>query len=176
VPTSDYLAKTLEDFTPLALAINTEKARSEWLIAPILAEVRQRLKPNVSLFSGWELDVDSTLGLTGVCDYIICRSREQYYLSTPIVIIIEAKKENINAGLGQCIASMMGARFFNQREGTAVTTLYGAVTMGNQWKFLKLEEQIAYIDRDDYYLVDIGRIVAILSHMAEPAPMPLVAA
>jgi hypothetical protein len=170
VPISDHLAKTIEEFTPLALAINTEKARSEWIIAPILGEVRQRLHRQISLFSGWELDVDSSSGLTGVCDYMISRAREQYYLSAPIVTIVEAKKENINAGLGQCIATMMGARIFNQREGSAITTIYGAVTMGNQWKFLKLEGQTAYIDLNDYYLVDVGRIVGILSYMAEPEP------
>jgi len=32
---SDYLKQTLKEYLPLATAINTEKARSEFLIAPI---------------------------------------------------------------------------------------------------------------------------------------------
>ena len=173
---SSHLTQALENFVPLALAINTEKARSEWIIAPILGEVRQLLHKQISLFSGVELDGDAEQGLTGVCDYIISRSPEQYYLATPVVTIIEAKKENIIAGLGQCVASMMGARVFNAREGKPVQTIYGAVTTGNQWKFLKLEGQVAYIDLDDYYLVDIGKIVAILSSMALPEVVALAVA
>lgn len=106
----------------------------------------------------------------------ISRSPEQYYLATPVVTIIEAKKENIIAGLGQCVASMMGRAFINAREGKSIQTIYGAVTTGNQWKFLKLEGQVAYIDLDDYYLVDIGKIVAILSSMALPEVVALTVA
>ena len=173
VTISHYLEETIAEFAPLALAINTEKARSEWLIAPIMAEVRRRLQHQISLFSGVEFDVDAGQGLTGVCDYIISRSPAQYYLASPVIMIIEAKKENIIAGLGQCIATMIGAHVFNAREGANIPTIYGAVTTGNQWKFLKLEGQIAYIDVDDYYLVAIDKIVAILSTMALPEAMAL---
>ncbi len=164
---SDYLTTTLANFVPLALAINTEKARSEWIIAPILAEFRQLLNHKISLFSGVELNVDPSQGLNGMCDYIISRSSEQYYVAAPVITIVEAKRENINEGLGQCAATMVGARIFNVREGNDVTTVYGAVTTGTNWKFLKLVGDVLNIDRDEYYLVNIGKIMGILTSMVD---------
>ena len=113
---SDYLKQTLKEYLPLATAINTEKARSEFLIAPILAEVRRLTNYQISLFSGTEFDVDQEKGLSGYCDYIISCSKEQYFISVPVVTIVEAKNENIKGGLGQCIAEMVAAQIFNQQE------------------------------------------------------------
>lgn len=61
-PGSDYLQETIRRNFPLAVAINTEKARSEFLIAPILAELKQ-IHPGISLFSGTEFTVDAAQGL-----------------------------------------------------------------------------------------------------------------
>lgn len=164
---SRYLQDTFERFTPLALAVNTEKSRSEWIIAPLLAEVRQQLANEISLFSGIKLQVEPKLGLDGYCDYIISRSPEQYYLAAPIITIVEAKKENLVEGLGQCLATMYAARLFNEREKTTVKTIYGAITSGTNWKFLKLAGTLAYIDRDEYYLQNAATIVAILKQMTQ---------
>jgi hypothetical protein len=73
VVVSEYLQTTLQENVALALNINTEKARSEMIIAPMLIEVRKILHRQISLFSGVELQVDAALGLTGVCDYIISK-------------------------------------------------------------------------------------------------------
>jgi hypothetical protein len=113
VTISEYLQTTLQENVALALNINTEKARSEMIIAPMLIEVRKILKKQVSLFSGVELQVDAALGLTGVCDYIISKSTNQVYISAPAVIIVEAKNENIKAGLPQCIAAMYAANIYS---------------------------------------------------------------
>jgi hypothetical protein len=64
------LQTLLSDYIPLATSISTEKARSEFLIAPILAEARRLLKNRISLFSGNEFNVDSQRGLQGFCDYM----------------------------------------------------------------------------------------------------------
>jgi transketolase C-terminal domain/subunit len=53
-------------------------------------------------------------------------------------MIVEAKNENIKGGLGQCVAEMVAAQIFNEREANAIDTIYGAVTTGEIWKFLKL--------------------------------------
>ena len=62
VAVSEYLETTLQENVALALNINTEKARSEMIIAPMLIEVRKILKKQVSLFSGVEFQVDAALG------------------------------------------------------------------------------------------------------------------
>jgi hypothetical protein len=136
---SELLNQTLQETVQLAIAINTEKARSEMIITPVLLEVRRQAKGQVSLFSGTEFNVDYEKGLVGYCDYILCRSRAQLTINAPVVLITEAKNENIKASLGQCIAGMIAAQQFNQHEGQAIDVIYGGVTTGEIWKFLTLK-------------------------------------
>ncbi len=157
------LRETLAYNLPLALAINTEKSRSELIIAPILVEVRRQFESQVSLFSGVEFNVDATLGLNGVCDFILSVSPEQLMVSAPVLTIVEAKKENLNGGLGQCIAEMFAAQRFNERERNPIVIIYGAVTTGNLWKFLRLDNGQVEIDLTEYSINQIGKILGILS-------------
>jgi hypothetical protein len=159
---SDTLTTTLEETTELALAINTEKARSEMILTPILLEIRRRANYQISLFSGTDFNVAPEKGLNGFCDFIISRSQQQLTINAPVMIIIEAKNENIKGGLGQCAAAMLAAQLFNQQEGNEITTIYGAVTTGDIWKFLKLENADIFIDLNNYYLNEINKIFGIL--------------
>ena len=52
---SDHLAITLKENIPLALAINTEKARSELIIAAILVELRKMLNRHYPQYWGFEI-------------------------------------------------------------------------------------------------------------------------
>ena len=139
---SNYLTETLAYNVPFALASNTEKSRSEMIIAPILLELTRQFPDRISLFSGVDFTVDSDLGLNGSCDFLIGRSVEFLIVSTPAILIVEAKQENINAGLGQCAAEMYAAQLFNEREGNQISRIYGVVTTGEIWKFLTLESQL----------------------------------
>ncbi|MBW4647247.1 MAG: hypothetical protein KME06_00895 [Kastovskya adunca ATA6-11-RM4] len=161
---SDYLKETLQYNLPLALAINTEKSRSEMIIAPVLIELKKRLTHPISLFSGVDFTVDASQGLNGTCDFLISRSPEQLFINAPVITIVEAKKEDINAGLGQCVAEMLAARLFNEREGNPIHKIYGTVTTGDRWKFLKLEEQIIEIDLGEYFLNNVNKILGILAY------------
>ncbi|HEY9800933.1 MAG TPA: hypothetical protein V6D25_11285 [Leptolyngbyaceae cyanobacterium] len=165
---SATLTTLLSDYIPLATSISTEKARSEFLIAPILAEVRRLLNNQVSLFSGNEFNVDAQRGLQGFCDYIISGSKEQLYITAPVTIIFEAKKEDIIGGLGQCVAAMVAAQLFNQSKGNEVERIYGSVTTGTNWKFLFLEGTIVYIDEIEYYIKEVDKILGILLQPLEP--------
>ncbi|NEO69534.1 hypothetical protein [Moorena sp. SIO3H5] len=164
---SDYLAQTLKRNVPLALAINTEKARSELIIINILLEVKEKSSQKISLFSGIDFNVDKEKGLTGFCDYIISGSEEQLYLELPVITIVEAKNENIISGLGQCIAEMYAAQLFNQEASHELYCVYGAVTTGDEWRFVKLDKNVAYIDNDSYYISDINKIIGILVNMVK---------
>ena len=165
---SDYLRITLDEFTSLALSINTEKSRSEWIIAPVLAEVRRKFNKQISLFSGSSFTVDEDRGLVGQCDYIISLNPEQFYITAPIVIIVEAKKEDIIGGLGQCMATMFAADIFNKRESNPINSVHGAVTTGTTWKFMKLEKNRVFIDSDEYYIKEIELIMGILCSIIAP--------
>lgn len=160
---STILDAILKTNIALALAINTEKARSEMIIAPVLIEIKNLFSEEISLFSGVDFNVEPEQGLNGVCDFIIGKSPEQLFITSPIVTIVEAKNENIKVGLGQCVAEMIAAQLFNQKEGNDIDVIYGIVTTGNMWKFLKLQNQIVYIDFSEYYIKDIQKILGILS-------------
>ena len=84
-------------------------------------------------------------------------------VKAPVIAIVEAKKENINSGLGQCIAEMLAAKIFNEREGNEITTIYGAVTTGDRWKFLKLQGQAVFVETTETLLTNLGKILGILA-------------
>jgi hypothetical protein len=148
---------------PIATASNSEKARSEMIISPILIDLRRHFREQINLFSGVDFSVDIEQGLNGICDFVISHSPEVLVITAPVIIIVEAKKENINAGLGQCIAEMVAARFFNEHQNNDIPVIYCVVTSGTNWKFLKLENQVVSIDLTEYYLTDIKKIMGILA-------------
>jgi len=156
------LTQTLQYNVPFALAMNTEKARSELIIAPILLELRRQLQDKISLFSGTEFNIAPELGLNGICDFLISKDPELLFIRSPVVALVEAPKENINSGLGQCVAEMVAAKLFNEQEGHNIGTIYGVVTLGNIWKFLKLEAQVISSDAVEYYLQNLPKILGIL--------------
>lgn len=159
---SPILRDILDYNLPLALEIATEKARSEMILTPILIELKKLFNSQISLFSGREFNVDPTRGLVGFCDFLISQSPSQLIIKAPVAIIVEAKNDNIQSGLGQCIASMYAAQLFNQRQENQITTIYGSVTTGTNWKFLRLTDTIVEIDVNEYFLSDIDFILGIL--------------
>jgi hypothetical protein len=165
---SPLLEAILKDSVPLAHAISTEKARSEMIIAPVLLTVKRLYAETISLFSGVEFAVDTQMGLNGTCDFIITRSREQFYISQPVLIVVEAKNEQIKTGLPQCIAAMVAAQLFNAREENGIDIVYGCVTTGTVWKFLRLSAQTLSIDYNDYYIRHVGEILAVFEQMIAP--------
>ncbi len=152
----------IEESLPLAIATGSEKARSELIISPVLLEVRKILQRKISLFSGTDFTVDPALGLSGVCDFILSRSAEQLEIEAPAFVIIEAKKADLNPGIGQCIAEMIAAQKFNEIYNQPISTIFGSVTNGTAWRFLQLTEQTVTIDLTDYPLPPVDVILGIL--------------
>ena len=162
VESSENLAFNLKENIPLAVAIGTEKARSEMIIAPILLEMKRRSKHQISLFSGTDFNVDFDKGLNGICDFIISLSPEQLFVKAPVITLVEAKNDNIKSGLGQCVAEMIAAQLFNECEGNDIQPIYGVVTTGELWKFLKLESKLVSIDLSNYPVGNANKILGIL--------------
>lgn len=165
---SEYLRMTLKRNLTVAFDNNTEKARSELIIAPLLIEVREIFYGKISLFSGREFNVDATQGLNGFCDYILSASPFTLEIESPVVTIVEAKNESTNVGLGQCIAEMVAAQRFNHAKDRMIDSIYDAVTTGRLWRFLQLSDQTVVIDNQEVVIEDaddinIAKILAILS-------------
>ncbi len=164
---SNFLKETLQFNLPLALEINSEKARSELIVAPILVEIKKLLPERMSLFSGREFNVDAARGLSGYCDFLISRSPEQLVIESPVIALVEAKNDNIQSGLGQCMAQTIAAQIFNQRQENDIQTIYGVVTTGSIWKFFKLEGTAIEIDTSEYFINNVGKILGILINFIE---------
>jgi hypothetical protein len=164
---SIYLKESLSEGLPLALATGSEKARSELIISPILVEVRKILDRKVSLFSGEDFTVAPELGLNGTCDFLISRSQEQIIIEAPAIVVVEAKKGDLKQGLGQCAAEMVAAQRFNEINQIPIGTIYGSVSTGNAWRFLKLVKNELSIDLNDYAIPPIDELLGMLVWMVQ---------
>ncbi|KYC42371.1 hypothetical protein WA1_20600 [Scytonema hofmannii PCC 7110] len=161
IPPSARLQAALEDL-PWAIAVGSERAKSESIVYPVLQEVRRILNFQVSLFSGRDFTVAPEKGLNGYVDYLISRSVEQLEIEAPIIVLAEAKRDNLNEGIGQCIAEMVAAQQFNQTNEIPISTIYGVISNGTQWRFMKLEDRTVTIDLMDYPLPPVEFILGML--------------
>ena len=167
VKPSELLTAVLARNIPLALAVGTEKVKSELIVANVLVELREQLEHRISFFSGIEFNVDADADLTGVCDFMISLSPRQFSLKAPIIMLVEAKKDDMLIGLGQCVAEMVAAQRFNAKEGNNIACFYGTITSGIDWIFLKLAGKTLYIDMAAYQIAQCDKILGILTSMVE---------
>lgn len=160
------VVEMINDGAIIAFEINTEKARSEFVIAPILLEARRLTDGAFGIFSGVEFNVDVDKKLVGVVDFLLTRPAHLLIISTLVIVVTEVKNDNVQNAYGQCIATMRAAQLFNQRKGYS-TPIYGVTTTGSDWKFLQLNGDAISFDRETYYLQDVTKIIAIIKHMVE---------
>lgn len=145
---SAFLLHSLEIAKSLPSTFS-EKARSENLITPILFDVYEHSHQSITIFSGCSLNINEQL--SGICDYIVAGKSRLLALDSPIVCIVEAKNRSIEEGLAQAGAEMVAAQLFNQQEQNEIETIYGVVTNGIDWKFLKLSQNVLMIDENMYF-------------------------
>jgi len=164
VESSSWLKETLVAGLSLVSSSSTKKARSEFIVAPILIEIEKKNPKCFGIYSGERLDVDQSKGLVGECDFILTKGEMKHTIQKPIFALIEAKKHDIGAGLGQCVAQMVGSQIFNKGE---INTIYGCVTTGEVWQFLKLEQNIITIDKKHYYIDNVEKILGVLQYIID---------
>lgn len=163
VAPSGFLRTTLHRAADLSLS--SEKARSEFIVAPILLEIRELVQHRISIYSGVRFDVAPKEGLQGVCDFIVTKSPPLPTVQAPLIVMVEAKKNDLEEGLGQCAAEMIAAQRMNQEEKAAHPHVYGCVTTGELWQFLQLSEKTLLIDPGKHYIAQIEMILGILLKM-----------
>lgn len=163
LPASEWLKVTLD--RNLRFPLGTEKAKSEFIVAPILAELHDHNGGSFTCFSGVTLDVDKQLGLSGRSDFILSHKPKAVVLEAPIFSIIEAKHDNIEEAYAQCVAQLYAASLFNSQRKTVFPFLYGAVTTGFLWKFIRYENKVAFVDTDLFYLESVDDLLGVLQHI-----------
>lgn len=165
VEPSALLTAVLERNMPFALAMGTEKAKSELIVSEVLVELCVHFDNRVSLFSGIDFNVDASKELTGVCDFLVSLSPEAFELEAPVIALVEAKNSDVKLGVAQCAAEMVAAQRFNAEQGNSIPRVYGAITSGTDWLFLKLEGKTLHIDMRIYTLERCDRLLGILASM-----------
>ena len=152
--------------TAAELPIRSEKAKSESIVFPILVELRHRNHNFFTIYSGDSLSVDSSQGLNGECDFILAKDVGSFSINYPIFQVVEAKKSDIEVGVPQCAAQLVGAKFFNEKKGIKIDQIYGCVTTGNEWLFLKIDTELT-IDSRIYYLNELNELLAVFQQIID---------
>ncbi|MEK7433373.1 MAG: hypothetical protein AABZ74_09600 [Cyanobacteriota bacterium] len=162
---SDFLTSLLD--RNLKMPLRTEKAKSELVLSPILLELSIINNYFFKIYSGENLDVDKKAGLYGECDFLITKNEDSYDFNLPIISVVEAKMDNIDKGIAQCSAQMVGINFFNQKNDTKLNIIYGCVTTVDEWKFLKLENNTIYIDKKTYYFNELEKVLGVFQYIID---------
>jgi len=164
---SAWLREVLDE--SVEMSVVSEKARSEFIVAPILLYIKELHPGQISVYSGVTFDVDPEMGLRGTCDFILSRSPSLPTVQAPVLMLVEAKKNDIEEGLGQCVAEMLAAQIFNRAEGNDLPAIYGCVTTGEAWQFLRLRDSQLEIDGQRYFLVKLDDVLGALNTIVKEA-------
>ncbi len=148
------------------LPLRSEKAKSEAIVFPVLVELRNRNDKFFTIYSGDVLNADESVGLKGECDFILAKDVQSFSINYPIIQIVEAKKNDIDLGVPQCAAQLLGAKIFNEKKGVLLEKIYGCVTTGDEWLFMKLENHI-FVDDQKYYLNEINKLLGIFQQIID---------
>lgn len=165
VEPSPWLLDTLEIHQ--GLPIGSEKAKSEMLITPILLDMYHRQPNAFSFFSGYSFEVDKSQSLTGRCDYLLTKEVRSTNIESPVIGLFEAKDDNLNKWYGQCGAEMYAARLFNERYQKDYPIIYGAVSNGFSWQFLKLEGNTLWIDTETYGVQNLAKLLGAIQTLID---------
>ncbi|TAE32913.1 MAG: hypothetical protein EAZ91_03370 [Cytophagales bacterium] len=169
-PVSASATLTTELYESASLPLLTEKAKSEFLIAPILKEIRRLNNFSISVFSGYNFDVEAEKGLVGFCDYLFSTETHSIDIKAPVFCVVEAKNRTVEEGLAQAGASMIAASVFNARKGTGEGVIYGCVTTAYEWVFLRLQDNILDIDITQRYSLEehsLPYLLGVIQHIVE---------
>ncbi len=124
------LQQEIETSLKLTL-LSSETARREVIIAPILLGVARLCNCPIRL----EYPLQVSPWLKGNLDYLL-RSPQRF-------LVVEAKHEDLSRGFTQLAAEMIAVA-----EAEEQMLVYGAVTIGDAWRFGKLEQATRTITQD----------------------------
>ena len=161
VKPSDWLKESI--VRAQEMGYNSEKERSERLISPVLSDLSKNNIKQLTIYSGHELNVDKHLGLNGECDFLLALGRKVIQVvDSPIFSVVEAKRQDINWGTAQCAAQLVGAAKYNEMDKKNIPYLYGGITDGVKWNFIKLEGQNLIVDERDVVFSDMALVLGII--------------
>ena len=159
---SDLFVKEFE-FSEQNMDIYTsEYSRCENIIYPILREVYKTFTDKYTLWSHKSITYDAKLN--GTPDYLFSTKSElgKTVVGLPIVIVVEAKKNDFREGWGQCLAELIAVQKLNKAEELPV---YGIVTDGELWQFGKLVSDEFTKSKLRITITDLDKIFGTISFL-----------
>ena len=159
VEASAWLLETLS--ISELLPLTNEKSKAERVISPILTEIVRFYATKISFFSDENLAVNDDLN-TYQPDFLFSLQPLTSHVEGLIFSIIETKNNDTD-GIAQCAAQLYGAKLFNEIEGKDIPILYGCATDGIEWRFIRFENNVFYIDTKVY--TDLKEILGVWHHI-----------
>ena len=148
--------------------MESEKAKSELLITPILNEIRVRNALKMTYFSGYQFNIDAKRGLKGFCDFIISKKHDAVFIESPLIAVVEVKhNQDLLDAVPQCVAEMVAMQIFNERHQETLPFIYGVVTNGYEWVFLKLEQNQVMVDSHRYVIQNLPELLGAWQNIIE---------
>jgi hypothetical protein len=154
VPVPSWLQHVIESRRGSLATMRTEKSISEAFIAPVLMAVEDKYKDLIRVFSGEPLITEE---LSGVCDFLITKDPMAFDPQGGYFVLVEAKRQDLLSGVPQCVAEMYAAQTLNENNDT----VYGCVSIGVEWIFIKLEEKIATTDPTIFTITEVDKILGV---------------
>lgn len=133
------------------ITLNSEMAKREFMIAPVLWGIIRHAKAKINV--EYPVEVDDKL--SGYVDYLVRSGQE--------LIVVEAKKGDLDKGFNQLTAEMIALDKYEDKDSPEL--LYGAVSIGELWRFGVLERKAKNIHKDLHtYRVpeDMEKVFAII--------------
>ena len=153
-PVPSWLVTVLNFRKESLATMRTEKSISEALIAPVLMSVQEMYRDKISVFSGEPLITEV---LSGICDFLITKDPTAFDPEGGYFVLVEAKKQDLFSGIPQCVAEMYAAQILNGNDDT----VYGCVSIGIEWLFIKLDGKVATIDPTIFTITEVDKILGV---------------
>ena len=162
---STWLIDTLKMASQMAIV--SEKSRSKWIVGPIMMAIKNANKDKMNILSGENMSVSKDISLTGECDFIFVKDPHTFIVESLIFCLVEAEKHDLIGGLGQCAAQMVGARMLNEQDGVNYPVIYGCVTTGSDWQFLKLENNLITLENNLKYINELPYLLGTFQRIID---------
>lgn len=153
-------------------AFSSEAARCELVIFPILREIYKNYYQKTALWVQKSIVFDSKLN--GTPDYLLSKKSAlgKTILELPLLITVEAKRNDFEQGWGQCLAELLGAESLNHQQQQQ-RPIYGIVTDGKLWEFGRLEHLIFTKNIAVYTITNLNLLLGAINYLFSLATQDL---
>ena len=156
---SSFFAQRLARLQETFDLTTSEKAKE--LIVDAFCEEAITHYPQFRWWKGAALSSDR---LTGIVDYLLAPRRA--YIDTPVLCVVEAKKDNFDQGQAQCWVEMHACQWRNAQAGAGtLLPVYGIVTNGDVWRFYCLDEKGQLFESIAYTYFQQESLLGMLHHL-----------